>query len=314
MILYFAKRVGSSIVLLLAVSLLTFTLLNFTGGAAVARGILGPLASDEQVQQRAQQLGLLEPFLVRFGNWLLGAVQGDLGRSWFTSEQVTTVLTARLPVTLTIAITTVLVTAIISTVLGVAAAVYRGWIDRAVQIIAVLGFALPGFWVALVLVSTLAVSAGLFPATGYVSFASSPAGWVSTITLPVISLAIGSIAATAQILRGSLIDVLSSDFVRTLRAAGLPERRVLFLHALRNAAPPSLTVLSLQFIGLLGGTVIIEKVFALPGVGSVAETATANGDLPLVLGVVVLSVAVVIIVNLVIDLVNGFLNPKVRLS
>ncbi|MGU3358635.1 ABC transporter permease [Microbacterium sp. M4A5_1d] len=314
MITYFAKRLGSSIVLLVVVSLLTFALLNLTGGTAVARGILGPLASDEQVQQRAEDLGLLQPFFIRFGSWLLSAAQGDLGRSWFTSESVTTVLAARLPVTLTIAVTTVIVTAVLSTVLGVAAAVYRGWVDRAVQIIAVVGFALPGFWVALVLVSTLAVGLGIFPATGYIDFTTSPAGWLSTITLPVTSLAIGSIAATAQILRGSLIDVLGSDFVRTLRAAGIPESRVLFVHALRNAAPPSLTVLSLQFIGLLGGTVIIEKVFALPGIGSVAETATATGDLPLVLGVVVLSVAIVIIVNLVIDLVNGFLNPKVRLS
>ncbi|MTE24897.1 ABC transporter permease [Microbacterium sp. ZXX196] len=314
MITYFAKRVGSSIVLLIVVSLLTFTLLNLTGGISVARGILGPLASDEQVQQRAEDLGLLDPFFIRFGSWLLSAVQGDLGRSWFTSESVTTVLASRLPVTLTIAVTTVLVTAVLSTVLGVAAAVYRGWVDRVVQIIAVVGFALPGFWVALVLVSTLAVGLGIFPATGYIDFTTSPAGWLSTITLPVTSLAIGSIAATAQILRGSLIDVLGSDFVRTLRAAGVPESRVLYVHALRNAAPPSLTVLSLQFIGLLGGTVIIEKVFALPGIGSVAETATATGDLPLVLGVVVLSVAIVIIVNLVIDLVNGFLNPKVRIS
>ncbi len=313
MILYFAKRLGSSIVLLLVVSLLTFSLVNVSGGIAVARGILGPLATDEQVQMRADELGLLDPFLVRYGTWLMDALQGDLGKSWFTSEQVSTVLAARLPVTLAIAVTTVLVTAVLAVLLGVAAAVYRGWIDRLVQIIAVVGFALPGFWVALVLVSTLAVSLGIFPATGYVDFATSPGGWVSTITLPVVSLAIGSVAATAQILRGSLIDVLSSDFVRTLRAAGIAERQVL-LHALRNSAPPSLTVLSLQFIGLLGGTVIIEKVFALPGIGSVAETATANGDLPLVLGVVVLSVAIVIIVNLVIDLLNGFLNPKVRIS
>lgn len=314
MFTYFLRRLGSSVVLLLVVSLLTFSLVNVSGGLSVARGILGPLASDDQVQQKASDLGLLDPFFVRFGAWLMDAVTGDLGRSWFTSEQVTDVLIQRLPVTLAVSLTTVVVTALLSLLLGIAAAVYRGWVDRVVQIIAVLGFALPGFWVALMLVSLLAVKTRLLPATGYIALGDSVTGWISTMTLPVASLAIGSVAATAQVLRGSMIDVLRSDFVRTLRASGLSESRVLLRHALRNAASPTLTVLSLQFIGLLGGTVIIEKVFALPGIGSIAETATANGDLPLILGVVVLMVVIVIVVNLLIDLINGFLNPKVRLS
>ncbi|MGN8132386.1 ABC transporter permease [Paenarthrobacter sp. 22069] len=314
MIIFFVKRALASLVLLFVVSLLTFSLLNLTSGQAVARTILGPLATEEQVHQRAEQLGLLAPFWTRFGDWLSHAVTGDLGRSWFGSEQVTNILTSRLPVTLSVVICTVIVTAVLSTLLGVAAAVYRGWVDRAVQIAAIVGFALPGFWVALLLVSTLAVQAHVFAATGYIAPNTSVAGWLSTITLPVASLAIGSVAALAQTLRGSLIDVLRSDFIRTLRAGGVSERSVLFRHALRSAAPPWLTVLSLQLVGLLGGAVIIEKIFALPGIGSVAEQATARGDLPLVLGVVVLMVIIVIVVNLLVDIANGILNPKVRIS
>jgi peptide/nickel transport system permease protein len=217
-------------------------------------------------------------------------------------------------VTLSIVTVAILVTAILATVLGITAAVKRGWIDRFVQVFAVIGFALPNFWVALVLVTIFAVNLRLLPATGFTPLATDPSKWALGLVLPVAALVIGTIASTAQQVRGATIDILERDFVRTLRARGIAKSSLLFRHVLRNAATPALTVLSLQFVGLLGGAIIIEKVFALPGIGSLAVAATTQGDLPQILGLVVVMVVLVVIVNLLIDLATGWLNPKARVS
>ena len=154
----------------------------------------------------------------------------------------------------------------------------------------------------------------LLLATGFVKFSESPLDWLKSITLPAISLAIGAMAATAQQIRGSMVDVLRMDYVRTLRARGLPSRSVLYKHALRNAAPAGLTVLSLQFIAMMGGAVIVEKVFGLQGIGTMANNSASAGDSPELMGVVVLMVAIVVFINLLLDVAFGLLNPKVRVS
>jgi peptide/nickel transport system permease protein len=192
--------------------------------------------------------------------------------------------------------------------------VYRGWVDRVVQIVAILGFALPGFWVALMLALIFAVRLGLFPATGYTPLLTSPAGWLHSLTLPIASLAVGAVASAAQQIRGAVIDTLGKDWVRTLRSRGLSSRRVLFVHVLRNASVSGLTVLALQFVGLLGGAVFVERIFALPGIGQVLSTSTAQGDIPMVLGVLIATTVIVVLVNLLIDLGVASLNPKARTS
>lgn len=280
----------------------------------VARNILGDQASLEQLAAKKAQLGLDEPLLVQYASWLGHAVRGDLGQSWFNAESVGYLLMSRIPVTLSIAVGTVLLSTLISLVMGVAAAVYRGWLDRLLQVVSVAGLVFPGFWLALVMVVKVSIEWGLVPATGYVAFGESPFGWMQSLLLPVFAMAIGAVAGLSQQVRSATIAVLEMDFVRTLRSRGLPETSVLFRHVVRNAAPPTLTVLSLNFIALMSGAVMIERVFALPGLGSIAVEATGVGDIPIVVGAVVISVVIVVIVNLVIDLVNGWLNPKVRLS
>jgi peptide/nickel transport system permease protein len=242
------------------------------------------------------------------------AVRGDLGTSYFTGEDVVHAITSRLTVTLSLVISAVVLTAIVAVVLGVLAANRGGWVDRVIQVVVVLGFAVPGFLVAIGLVQVFAINLGWFKPTGYTKFADSPSGWLSSITLPVIALALGSIAGVAAQIRGSIIDAARQDYVRTLRSRGLSETRVIYKHVLRNAAGPALSVLALQFVGLLGGAVIVEQIFAIPGLGQVAVTAAGQGDNPLVLALVVVTAIIVVIVNLIVDLLQGWLNPKVRVG
>jgi peptide/nickel transport system permease protein len=310
---FLLRRVVSGIVLVFVVSALMFVLMSATGSDP-ARNIVGQTATKQQVAAKSAELGLDRPLVTRYGDWLSHAVRGDLGTSWFGGDPVKTSLKDKLPVTLSIVIAGLLLSAIVSIVLGVAAAVKRGWLDGAVQSLAVLGFAIPSFLVALLLSLFVAVKWGLLPATGYTKFSESPGDWLKSITLPAIALAVGATAATAQQVRGSMIDVLRMDYIRTLRSRGLSERSLLYRHALRNAAPPALTVLSLQFIGLVGGALVVEKVFGLNGIGSQVTLAADQGDLPVVMGIVLVMVLIVVIVNLFMDVLYGWLNPKVRVS
>lgn len=313
MLTFIARRILSGVVLVFAISSLTFFLLS-TGGESIARSLLGENASPEQINAKLAELGLQRPPIEQYGEWLGNALRGDFGTSWLSNTPVMTSLLDRLPVTLSIAIGAILLTAVLSIVIGVLAAVYRGWIDNFVQFLAIAGFAMPGLWLALLLILWLAISLQLLPATGYIPFSRDAGGWLASITIPVVAIAVGSIAATAQQVRSAMIDTLELDYIRTLKSRGLPLRSVIFKHALRNAAPTGLTVLSLQFINLLGSTVVIEKISALPGIGSMVLSATISGDSPQVLGVVVMMVVVVVVVNLAIDLGNGWLNPKVRMQ
>jgi peptide/nickel transport system permease protein len=206
------------------------------------------------------------------------------------------------------------VSAIVAVVLGVLAARRGGAVDGSLQVISLIGFAIPGFLIALLLVLVFAVNLGWFKATGYVPLATSVAGWLSSVTLPIIALSIGAIAAVSQQVRGSVIDAMSRDYVRTLRSRGLATSSVVYRHVLRNAGGPALAVLAVQFIGLLGGAVIVEQVFAIPGMGQLTVRATTLGDIPVVMGLVIAYAVIVIIVNLLIDLAQAALNPKVRLS
>lgn len=313
MLRFVLRRLASGVVLIVVITAATFFLLHAAGGN-VARRVLGQEATEDTVVQKTHELGLDRPVLTQFGDWLSHAVHGDFGASWFTSQPVSEAITSRLQVTLELVIGATIVSGVVAVALGVLAATRRGWIDRLVQLLAVLGFAIPNFLVALALVTVFAIQLKLFKPTGYSDLADDPAGWLATVTLPVIALSIGSIAGVAQQIRGSMIDALDRDYVRTLRSRGLPESRVVYKHVLRNAAGPGLAMLAVQFVGLLGGAVIIEQIFAIPGLGQVSVGATSQGDVPLVMGLVLVTAIVVVTVNLVVDLLQGFINPKVRLS
>jgi peptide/nickel transport system permease protein len=313
MIKFIAKRLGSGLVVLFVVSALTFTLL-YTSSGSIARNILGDQATPEQVALKEQELGLDQPLVTRYFAWLGDALSGNLGASWFTSEPVASSLATRIPVTMTMVFTAMILIAMCAALIGVAAAVKRGWVDRVVQVGAIIGDSIPGYVIGVFLVTLLAIQLGFFPATSTISPEVGPEAWVYSMTLPVIALLINGVTGGAQQIRSAVIKQLERDYVRTLRSRGIGEKEILFKHVLRSAAPAGLTVLSLQLIGMLGGVVIIEQIFALPGMGPLAVTATGQSDLPVVMGVVMYTVVVVIVVNLLVDILNGWLNPKVRVS
>ena len=297
MIRFIAKRLGSGLVVLLVVSALTFSLLYMSSGS-IARNILGDQATAEQVAMKEHELGLDQPLLTRYFAWVADALSGNLGASWFSSEPVANSLATRIPVTMTMVFAAMILIAICAALIGVFAAVKRGWVDRVVQVGAIIGDSVPGFVIGVILVTILAIQLGLFPATSTISPDSGADAWVYSMSLPVIALLINGVTGGAQ----------------QIRSRGIGEREILFKHVLRSAAPAGLTVLSLQLIGMLGGVVIIEQIFALPGMGPMAVAATGQSDLPVVMGVVMYTVVVVIVVNLLVDILNGWLNPKVRVS
>lgn len=313
MLAFIAKRIAAAVILLFAVSFITYMLL-YPAAGNVAANILGENATQEQAAQLSAEMGLDRPLLVQYGDWLLSALMGDLGASYFTSQPVWAMIASRLPVTLSVLIPVMLLTAILAFGLGSWAAVRRGSTDRALQFVSTIGDALPNFIIAVFLVTLLAIQAGWFPATGYTAPGDSLSGWVSSIALPVIALTIGGISAVFQQVRSAALGVMQNDYVRTLRSRGLSERRIILTSVMRNSATNGVTALGVQVVGILGGAVVIERVFALPGLGSLAVEGAQRTDLPIVIGTVMAFVLIVVIVNLCVDLIVAWINPKVRFS
>lgn len=310
---FIAKRFLSGLVLLGVISTLAYFLV-YASSSNIAINILGPEAPNEAIIAKEIELGLNRPLLERYFDWASNALQGDFGASWFNQEPVLTTILNRLPVTLTLVLLAMSLAAFLATMLGIAAAAKGGWVDRLVQIMAIGGFAIPGFLLAIILVTFLAIRNQILPATGWVNFGDNPGDWAKSLILPVVSLVVATVASAAQQIRSAIKAVQERDFVRTLTSRGISRNEIIFKHVLRASAPAGLTVLSLQFVGMLGGSVIIERIFALPGMGEMAVNATYLGDTPVVMGVVVYTVIIVIAVNLIVDLVNGWLNPKVRVQ
>ncbi len=310
---FLLKQLLNSIILLVVGTGVTF-LLVFSNTQGLVRQVLGEGATEETVAARTTELGLDQPVLIQYWQWVLGLFQGDLGNSYYTGEPVTALLSTRLPVTLSLVLISVALMLVLSVVVGVTAAVRGGWVDRVLQIGGVIGGAVPGFIIAIILVFTFAVAWQVFPATGYISPEVSLIGWVSSLVLPVTAVLITSLAGAALQFRGAMIDTLSQDFIRTLRARGVSERAITYRHALRNAALPGLTTISLQTIGLMGGVVIIEMIFALPGVAAQLTNSAILRDIPVVMGAVLFTICVVVAVNIALSVVTGLINPKERLS
>ncbi len=299
--------------MLFAVSFLAYFLM-YLGSGNVARLILGLQASAADVAAKNRELGLDRPFFEQYITWLSGAIRLDLGTAWSMPDTVANILFPRLAITLQIVAMTTLVAALIAIVIGTMAAIFGGWIDRVVQFIGLLGFAVPGFLVAFFLAALFAIQIPLFNAVGYTHFVDDPYQWYRSVTLPVIALSFAGLAAAAQQVRGSVKDALEMDYVRTLRARGLSFNRVVFKHVLRNAGGPALSIIGVQFVGMIGGSILVEQIFAIPGLGPYAVSATAMSDIPSIMGLVVVTAMIVIAMNLIVDLLSAALNPKVRLS
>jgi peptide/nickel transport system permease protein len=275
---------------------------------------LGAGASQEAIDEVNQRLGWNDPLLTQFITWLGSAVQGDLGISLIDGRSVSADLASRLPVTASLAAGATILSAVLGIALGVTAAVRGGVLDQAIGGFVGLLVALPAFWVGVLFVYLFAVQSSIFPATGYVPFEVSPQDWALSLALPVITLAVGGAAFIARQTRASMLEALQQEHIRTLRATATPTWKILYVHALRYASLPIVAGIALQFIGLFGGSVIAEQLFAMPGLGQAVQTSVSTHDAPAVQGVVVIATVVVVAVNLVLELATKFLDPKLRAS
>jgi peptide/nickel transport system permease protein len=306
------RRLLMAVPLLFIVSVLTFILQSLAPGD-LARELLGVEYTPAGYAQLRRQLGLDEPIYAQYWHWLDHVFHGSLGTSAYSGQPVSQALNQRIGVTLSLVIATLVVSSLVGVTLGTISALRkRGVIARCVDVLSLVGEAVPHFWAALVLIDVFAVSVHWFPATGYVAPGESIGEWARSLVLPVVTLSLGAVAPIAKLTRDSMLDVLERDFIIALRSRGVPERTIIIRHALRAAAAPVVTMMGLLFVGLLSGTVLVESVFGLPGLGGLAVQSVNDHDLPMILGVAVYLTILVVIVNTLIDLAYGWLNPKVR--
>ena len=304
------RRLWQLLPIVVFATFVVFSLLQLVPGDPAVT-LAGDYASKERIAEIRQLYGLDQPFVVQYGVWLLHAVKGDLGRSLLSSAPVFDLILQRLPNTLLIATYSLVLAALIGIPLGVLAATRVGSrLDAFVTSLASLGVALPSFWLAILLVATFSLQQHWFPATGARPLATDPWGAFTHATLPAIALATGVIAELARQTRSAMIEVLNSQYIRTLRAKGLGPVAILWKHGLRNVSVTLLTLLGLQVNRLFSGAVVIEAVFAIPGAGSLVAYSAINKDFPVVQGVVHVLVVLVIVVNLAVDVLNALLDPR----
>lgn len=312
MLKFFVLRILATIPVLVLVTFVVFGLVLLIPGDPAAT-IAGPDATVEDVAAVRERLGLDRPVLVQYWDWVTGALAGDLGTSLYTSRPVAASIGDGLPVTLSLTALALVISLVIAVPTAIASALRRGtWVDRVATIGSSLGIALPSFWLGLVFVLVFSLALGWLPATGYVPLNEDPGAWLRHLLLPSVTLGIAAAAESTRQLRGSILGVLQQDYVRTARAKGLLERTVLGKHVLKNAGVPLVTVLGLQVTTMLGGAVLVEQVFGVPGLGLVAIGAVTTRDVPVIQGIVLVAVLVAVVCNLLVDLTYGYLNPKVR--
>lgn len=306
------RRLAFLIPLMFLVSILVFGLLLIVPGDPVSV-ILGDRATPEQIAATRDQLGLDDPVLVRYGRWLGRALRGDLGTSLFNSYPVSRAITDRLPVTLSLVSLSLLLSILIGIPAGVAAGARPGSrLDRALTIGTSIGVAMPNFWLGLVLVLFLGLKLGWFPATGYTGITESLGGWLRHLALPALTLAAASTAELVRQTRTGMIEVLEQDYIRTARSKGLRELAVVGRHALKNAMIPVVTVAGLAVSRTFGLSVIVEQIFNLPGVGTLAVRAVFDRDIPMIQGIVLMATLVVLLTNMVVDLSYAYFDPRTR--
>ena len=309
---YIARRVLSTIPVMAFVALFVFSLLYIAPGDPAAV-IAGEQASPEDVEKIRKSLGLDRPFLVRFTEWSVHILQGDLGTSMFTGLPVTELIMQRVEPTLSLMVVTLLMAVTVAVPIGVVAAWQAGtWIDRLIMALSVFGFSVPVFVVGYLLAYFFALELDWLPVQGYTPIASGFWPWLENLILPAIALGFIYIALIARITRATMLEVLSQDYIRTARAKGVGQGGVLFLHALKNAAVPIVTVIGIGVALLIGGAVVTESVFAIPGLGRLTIDAIVRRDYPLIQGLVLMFSFVYVLVNLGIDLIYTLLDPRIR--
>ncbi|MFM9428104.1 peptide/nickel transport system permease protein [Variovorax sp. GrIS 2.14] len=308
---YTLRRIAATLPVMLFVAVLVFMLIHIAPGDPAAL-VAGDMASTEDVARLRTSMGLDQSLWVQFFTWLGQVVSGNLGTSIFTQVPVAELLIARLEPTASIAVITIVLAMGVGIPLGVLAAYRAGsWVDRCVMLFAVLAFSLPAFLVGYLLIFAFSVQLHWFPVQGYVRFAEDPKGWLIALTLPCINLALVYVALITRMTRATVLEVLGEDYIRTARAKGLGINAVL-LHALRNAAVPIATTVGAGVALLIGGVVVVETVFAIPGVGRLVVDSVQRHDFPVLQSVLLVSAAVYVLVNLLIDLSYRLFDPRIQ--
>ncbi|MGI5132916.1 ABC transporter permease [Pseudonocardia sp. CA-107938] len=310
---YVLTRVGGGLVVLWLVSLLTFSLLQLVPGDP-AELVAGDNATPERVQEIRTQLGLDRPLVSQYLSWFGGVLHGDLGSSVFTGHPVTEAILRAAPATLSITFVALVIAVGVGVPAGIVAGLRQGgWVDRAVSLLATVGI-VPGFWIGMLLVLMFALVNPWLPATGYSPIGDGIGTWLAHIVIPATALGLATGAELARHARGCVADVLERPYIRTARARGAGSSWLVRHHVLRNAAIPVVTVLGLQAGRLLGGSIVIEMVCGVDGLGTLAINAILQRDFPILQGYVLLAAAIVVVVNLLVDGMYSWLNPKVRTS
>jgi peptide/nickel transport system permease protein len=309
--IFILQRILSTLPVMGLVALIVFMLLRISGDPAAI--LAGDTASLEQIEKVRESLGLHRPVVVQFIEWFGQLVRGNLGTSLFTGLPVSTLIAQRLEPTGMLALTTIIFSISVAVPLGVLAAWKAGtWIDRIVMIIAVIGFSVPVFVMGYFLIFGLSLNMKWFPVQGYVSPFVDFGRFISHITLPTITLSCIYVALIARITRASVLEVLNEDYIRTARAKGQIERKVLFMHALKNAAIPIVTVIGLGVALLIGGVVVTESVFNIPGLGRLVVDAITRRDYPIIQGLILFFAFIYILLNLLIDIAYTIVDPRIR--
>ena len=312
MFAYISRRVLATIPVMLLVALFVFSLLYVAPGDPAAV-IAGDQATPDDVERIRASLGLDRPFLIRFGEWLWNVIQGDLGVSIFTNLPVSHMIAQRIEPTMSLMALTLFLSLMLAIPMGVLAAWQHGtWIDRFVMGLAVFGFSTPVFVIGYLLAYIFALELEWLPVQGFVSISKGIWPFLRNLILPSVALGLIFMALIARITRATMLDVLSQDYVRTARAKGVGQRGILFVHALKNAAVPIITIVGIGFASLIGGAVVTESVFAIPGLGRLTVDAILRRDYPVIQGVVLLFSFMYVLVNLGVDLLYTVFDPRIR--
>ncbi len=306
-------RILSLVPLLLGVTLFVFVVMRFSPTDPALAAFDGANATDEQLDAFRRENGLLDPWPVQYLRFVAQLAQGDFGTSLITKLPVSDTITTALPLTVQLVVMGLVIALAVAVPFGVISAVFRDrWPDQLIRLVTLAGVAAPAFWIALLLVQWLAVGEGLFPTSGYISMNDSFGGWLNSMTLPAVSLALPLAAVLTRIIRTSMVEELDRDYVRTARGGGLPPFVVVGRNVLRNALVTPLTVLGLRIGYLLGGAVVIETMFALPGMGQNMIQAVLDGDISKVQGFVITIALGFVLINLIVDVLYLIANPRLR--
>lgn len=311
MALQILKKFLTIIPLMLAVSVLLFILINALPGDA-SMSVMTEASSQEYVDAMREKMGLDKPPVERYFAWLKDALRGNLGSSLLTTETVAQKLALRFPITMEITLVAMLISVVIALPLGVLSALKRNTIyDITGSLVSMVGVAMPSFWLGLLLVMYFAVNKRLLPASGFTPFSEDPVANIRCIILPCISIGFGFAATIMRQTRSALLEVLEQDYIMTAHAKGLKEHVVIWRHAMRNALIPVLTVTAMQIGRLIGGAVVTETVFAIPGMGSAIVSAITNRDYPVAMGMIIVVVAVVVTINTIVDVLYLIIDPRI---